>query len=107
MSFNPDPSKQAQEVIFSRKFKKVTHPPLVFNNANGFQCIILDSKLTFEDHYKTVLSKTNRTIGLLRKLQNLLPREALITIYKAFVRPRLDYGMFCSIKHLTLHLMKN
>ena len=99
MSFNPDPSKQAQEVIFSRKLKKVTHPPLVFNNANVSQRksqkhlgIILDSKLTFEDHYKTVLSKTNRTIGLLRKLQDLLPREALITIYKAFVRPHLDYG---------------
>ena len=99
MSFNPDPSKQAQEVIFSRKLKKVTHPPSVFNNANVSQCksqkqlhIILDSKLTFEDHYNTVLSKTNRTIGLLRKLQNLLPREALISIYKAFVRPHLDYG---------------
>ena len=99
MSFNPDPSKQAQEVIFSRKLKRVTHPPLVFNNANVSQRksqkqlgIILDSKLTFEDHYKTVLRKTNRTIGLLRKLQNLLPREALTTIYKAFVRPHLDYG---------------
>ena len=99
MSFNPDPSKQAQEVIFSRKLKRVTHPPLFFNNANVSQRksqkhlgIILDSKLKFEDHYKTVLSKTNRTIGLLRKLQNLLPREALTTIYKAFVRPHLDYG---------------
>ena len=38
-----------------------------------------------------MLSKTNRTIGLLRKLQSLLLREALITIYKAFVRPHLDY----------------
>ena len=52
----------------------------------------MDSKLTFEDHYKTVLNKINRTIGLLRKLQNLLPREALITTYKAFVRPHLNYG---------------
>ena len=76
MSFNPDPSKQAQVVIFSRKLKKITHPPLVFNNANVSQCksqkhlgIMLDSKLTIEDHYKTVLSKTNRTIELLRKLQ--------------------------------------
>ena len=75
MSFNPDPSKQAQEVIFSRKLKKVTHPPLVFNNASVSQCksqkhlgTILDSKLTFEDHYEMVLSKTNRTIGLLREL---------------------------------------
>ena len=79
--------------------KKVPHPPLVFNNANVSQNksqkhlgIILDSKLTFEDRYKTVLSKTNRTIALLGKLQNLLPREALITIYKAFVRPPFDYG---------------
>ena len=54
--------------------------------------VTLDSKLTSEDHYKTVLSKTNRTIGLLHKLHNFLPREALITIYKAFARPHLYYG---------------
>ena len=29
---------------------------------------------------------------LLRKLQNVLPRITFITIYKAFVRPHLDYG---------------
>ena len=99
MSFNPDPSKQAQEVIFSRKLKNVSHPPLVFNNVNVSSCksqkhlgILLDPRLTFEEHYKTILSKTNRTIGLLRKLQSLLARAALITIYKAFVRPHLDYG---------------
>ena len=31
MSFNPDPSKQAQEAILSCKSKRSTHPPLVFN----------------------------------------------------------------------------
>ena len=41
---------------------------------------------------KMVTTKINKTIGLLRKLQNLLPRITLITIYEAFVRPRLDYG---------------
>ena len=46
----------------------------------------------FKDHYTTVLRKTNRTISLLHKLQNLLPREALITIYKTFDRPHLGYG---------------
>ena len=34
MNFNPDPTKQAQEVIFSHKTKKLSYPPLVFNNAN-------------------------------------------------------------------------
>ena len=31
-------------------------------------------------------------IDLLRNLSNKLPRQALVTIYKAFLRPRLDYG---------------
>ena len=36
--------------------------------------------------------KISKSLGLLRKLHNVLPRPALITIYKAFVRPYLDYG---------------
>ena len=99
MTFNPDRSKQAQEIIFSRKLKKATHPPLLFNNNNvsqvNFQThlgVILDVKLTFEEHLKNVFNKTNKTIGLLKKLSNLLPRQALVTIYKAFIRPHLDYG---------------
>ena len=32
MSFNPDSSKPAQEVIFGRKLKIVSHPWITFNN---------------------------------------------------------------------------
>ena len=72
---------------------------MVFNNNNvsqvNFQThlgVILDVKLTFEEHLQNVFNKTNEKIGLLKKLSNLLPRQALITIYKAFIRPHLDYG---------------
>ena len=34
MNFYPDPNKQLQEVIFSKKLKKVCDPPLCFNNTN-------------------------------------------------------------------------
>ena len=54
--------------------------------------MILDASLTFDEHLLSVQSKTNKSIGLLRELQNTLPRQELITIYKAFVRPHLDYG---------------
>ena len=74
MSFNPDPSKQAQEVIFSRKIKKLPHSSLVFNNNNVLQTssqkhlgVTLDVKLTFDEHFNNVLNKINKTIGLLRK----------------------------------------
>ena len=33
MSFNPDLNKQAQEVVFSRKLNKSSHPKTFFNNA--------------------------------------------------------------------------
>ena len=32
MRFNPEPKKQANEVIFSRKLNKCTYPPVTFNN---------------------------------------------------------------------------
>ena len=47
--------------------------------------VILDAKLTFEEHLKNVFNKTNKTIGLLKKLSNLLPRQVLVTIYKTFI----------------------
>ena len=48
--------------------------------------------LIFDEHLKMVSLKICKTLGLLRKLHNLLPRSALIIIYKAFVRSHLDYG---------------
>ena len=33
MVFNPDPTKQAQEVNVSRKWQSPKHPALYFNNA--------------------------------------------------------------------------
>ena len=36
-SYNLDPKKQAQEVIFSRKSKAISHPPLVLNNNKVIQ----------------------------------------------------------------------
>ena len=99
MSFNPDSNKKAQELIFSRRVQ-TTNNPLLFSNENVVLKItlqkhlglILDSKFNFSEHLKTIFQKTNKTIGLLRKPQTLLLRALLITIYKLFISPHLDYG---------------
>ena len=90
MGFKPDPSKQAQEVIFSRKLQKSTHPTLSVNNNTVTQLVtqkhlgmLLDTKLDFQGHLKIILNKANKTIGLLRKLYNTLPRLPLLKIYKS------------------------
>ena len=36
--------------------------------------------------------QANKGVGLLRKLQIILPRESLLTIYKSLIRPLLDYA---------------
>ena len=99
MSFNPEPSKQVQEVIFSRKVMKDSHPTLTFNNNIVYQTtsekhlgIILDNSLSFEEHLRPVFSKINRIIDLPRKLQCLIPRSSLLTIYKTFVQTYIDCG---------------
>ena len=109
MNINPNRSKQAQEIIFSRKLSKVTHPPMFFNtnivsqiNSQQHLGVILDVKLTFEQHLKNVFNKTNKKIGLLRKLSNLLPRQTLVTIYKAFARSHLIMVKYSISKLLTI-----
>ena len=84
MSFNPDPTKQAQEVIFSRKLNKPHHPLLKFNNlpvqnasSQKHLGLVLDEKLNFESHLKEKCAKFNKGISVIKKLQNTLPRQAL------------------------------
>ena len=54
--------------------------------------MLLDDNLGYEHDPKFVLNKVKKTINLLRKFQQILPRQSLITIYKLFIRPHLDYG---------------
>ena len=54
--------------------------------------ILLDNRLSFKEHLKLVFSKIKKPIALLCKLQCLISRSALNTIYKIYARPRLDYG---------------
>ena len=75
MEFNPDPTKQATEVLFSCKKSSLNHPQLIFNvtfvakiNEQKHLGLILDSTLSFKKHLK-----------------------ALDQMYKAPVRSHLDY----------------
>ena len=71
MSFNPDPSKQAQEIMFSRKKMKSSHPSVYFNNipvgstsVHKHLGMLLDDKLSYEHHLRFVLNKVKKTVYL-------------------------------------------
>ena len=99
MSFNPDPQRQAVELILSRKQIEVDHPEIRFNNILVMRVndhkhlgIILDSKLSFSTHIKSAISKTRKGIGMLRYLSRYLSMHTLNELHKLYVRPHLDYG---------------
>ena len=99
MSFNPDYTKPAHKVVFSRKRIETHHPLLMINSVpvksvpfHEHLELILDSKFNFNEHIYTLLSKVNKMIPLFQKFQHILPRHSLLTIYKTFIRPHLDYG---------------
>ena len=69
-NFNPDPFKQAQEVLYSRKIKSQNHPCKsdTLQKHLGVYC---DPKLDFLEHLKNIQAKVNKSIALLRKLQTI------------------------------------
>jgi len=75
MEFNPDPSKQATEVLFSCKKSSPNHPQLIFNgtavanvNEQKHLGLILDSRLSFEKHLNEKIIKAKRNLGIIKHL---------------------------------------
>ena len=101
MNFNPDPSKQATEVLFSCKKNKLCHPPLIFNgqivkrmDEQKHLGLILDSGLSFAKHITAKISIAKKKIGIIKNLSHFLPLKVLNQMYKVFVRSHLDYCDF-------------
>lgn len=98
MQFNPDPTKQAYEILFSCKKKKVDHPQLVFNGApvcrvseHNHLGLILESTLSFDKHIIDKMKKAKKNVGIIKHLNKFLPLKTLTQMYKALVRSHLDY----------------
>ena len=74
MLFNPDPSKPAEEVLYSRKKKIQIYPTISLNNIQVERAshhkhlrILLDKKLNFKQHIDTSTLKINKGITVTKK----------------------------------------
>ena len=79
--------------------KRIKSPQNLFNNTPVFCAnwqkyleMYQDESLNFSYHIKKKMFKAMNGIRIIRKLNEALPRHSLITIYKSFLRPRLDHG---------------
>ena len=54
--------------------------------------VTLCENLSWGDHIKNIMSKTNQRLGLLRRIKTLLPLHARLTFYHSMILPIFDYG---------------
>ena len=84
MEFNPDPTKQATEVLFSCRKVRQNHPQLISNgtavvkvNEHKHLGLILQQGLSFEKHLNEKIIKAKKNIGILKHLSKFLPLRTL------------------------------
>ena len=84
MSSNPDPTKQAAQVVFTRKSKQIDHPKIYSNNTevktvndHKHLGLILDSKLSFISHISEKISKAHKGLRIIKSLSRFLSVKSL------------------------------
>ena len=55
--------------------------------------VIIDDKLTFHSHVQHIVSHASSSLGILKQTINSRQASIFIKVYKALVRPHLDFGM--------------
>ena len=96
LEFNPDPTKQATEVLFSCKTSSPNHT--LFNgtgvakmNEQKHLGLTLDSTVSFKIHLNEKIIIAKKNLGIIKHLSVFLPRKTLDQMYKALARSQLWY----------------
>ena len=93
--------------IFRKKTSNENSLPVSVNNAKVVTCsthkhlgLLLDKRLSFNEHIQSKMNRCYKMIGIIKRLFVNVSRYVLLTIYKSFIRPHLDYGdIICDKPH--------
>ena len=99
--------KKSNFVIFCPYQKELPFTPKLYiydpstNKQKQLECrefveyleVLIDYKLSWNNHIDTILLKISRTVGLLLRLRHFVPFSTLISIYHSLIAPYLRYGV--------------
>ena len=78
MSFNSDPAKSAEKIIFTNR-NSTSYDTLTYSGVdvepvddNKYLCFVLDSKLSSNNHMYGKIAKANQGMGMIRPLYTYL-----------------------------------
>ena len=84
-------SRQNTALNFTVKIKNTV---IERKSETKFLGVIVDEKLKWTKHIKTVKSKMCRYVGIMYKIKNLLPLQARLQVFHSFVQSHISY---CSL----------
>ena len=81
-------------------FEKMKHCLLKMRNicltrtvTYEFLGILIDANLKFDKHVNDLCNRLSRSIGVMTRIGQLLPRDALRSVYLAIISSRMTYGI--------------
>jgi hypothetical protein len=96
MAFNPAKTKC---MVITNHNQPHPHPDLILNGEvlekvykYPQRGLILNDRMTWEDHINAAIIKANKKMGLIWRLRNEMPRYIVENIYTLYIRPQLEYG---------------
>ena len=114
MSFNTDPSKEAQKVAFQRRLQKRIIIPYISNNMPLTQTIVqnhiemyLDEKINCNTHIKEKLSKVYKDTGLFRSLSRNFQDKLFLQCIRRLQGHILAMVLLCMISQTMKHSLIN
>ena len=92
-------SDKSKYILFNRH-KNLVLPPMTFGNHTlspvnsiKFLGIFIDNNLNFNIHIQQICSRISKKIGILFRLNKILPSWVLKMLYNSFVEPQIAYGI--------------
>ena len=92
--------KQSKFMLFYMPGRNLQIPNLHINNIKlecldsfNFLGITINKHLTWKEHINLIANKISRTVGVINRLKNYIPENALLTIYNTLIIPHLNYGI--------------
>ena len=65
--------------------------------------IVINNRLTWQDHVNQMFSKINKKMGLLKRIQYCLPLDARLLFFNSYVLPLFIWGDRANSTHFYKH----
>ena len=106
--------KKSNVILFKSQMHKqqdkiniyINHELLEGKKFTKYLGLLIDNKLTWENHIEHVNFKLSKGIGILAKLRHFVSEDILRKLYNAFIQPHVDYGLLLWGNAFDTHLHK-